>query len=84
MDAEWAATAGQFALGKAAGSQLDIAMPLYGTDFAVDRSQNAFGHTFVNYDEAIAAMKDTSGMMTARVERDNDRVVRPAKAGARQ
>ncbi len=49
-------------------------------DMARIRSNSVRGR----YDEAIAAMKDTSAMMTARVERDTDSVATPAKVGVRQ
>jgi spore germination protein YaaH len=62
MDAEWAAMAARQALGQAGATPIDIAMPLYGTDFTLQgtgqgtgSAPTAIGHSFVNYDEAIAA-----------------------------
>ena len=48
-------------------------------DMARIRSNSVRGR----YDKAIAAMKDTSAMMTARVERNTDSVATPAKVGVR-
>ena len=53
IQAQWALDAAQLALKQTSASQLDIAMPLYGTDFTVVQSGQV-RHDYVNYDEALA------------------------------
>jgi spore germination protein YaaH len=53
IDAPWALDAAQLALKQAPASQLDIAMPLYGTNFTIGQV-GQIDHSFVNYDEAVA------------------------------
>ena len=53
IEAQWALDAAHLALKQTTASQLDIAMPLYGTDFTVVQNGQT-AHSFVNYDEAVA------------------------------
>lgn len=55
IDAGWAIDAANLAMPKLASSaQLDVAMPLYGTDFTAPDGQNSIAQASVNYDEALA------------------------------